>query len=65
MKRQDPLEPLEKKIPTRIIISNKMVFLFLLLTDFTCSQLPPFKTRRLVYEKVPGRRDGQTRLRFF
>ncbi|KAM9082636.1 protein shortage in chiasmata 1 ortholog isoform 8-T9 [Megaptera novaeangliae] len=35
------------------------------LTDFTCSQLPPFKTRRLVYEKVPGRRDGQTRLRFF
>ncbi|XP_067599762.1 protein shortage in chiasmata 1 ortholog [Pseudorca crassidens] len=35
------------------------------LTDFTCSQLPPFKKRRLVYEKVPGRRDGQTRLRFF
>ncbi|XP_059957770.1 protein shortage in chiasmata 1 ortholog [Mesoplodon densirostris] len=35
------------------------------LTDFTCSQLPPFKKQRLVYEKVPGRRDGQTRLRFF
>ncbi|XP_058927530.1 protein shortage in chiasmata 1 ortholog [Kogia breviceps] len=34
-------------------------------TDFTCSQLPPFKKRRLVYEKVPGRHDGQTRLRFF
>ncbi|XP_059869316.1 protein shortage in chiasmata 1 ortholog [Delphinus delphis] len=35
------------------------------LPDFTCSQLPPFKKRRLVYEKVPGRHDGQTRLRFF
>ncbi|XP_077625920.1 protein shortage in chiasmata 1 ortholog [Crocuta crocuta] len=35
------------------------------LPDFTCSQLPQFKKRRLVYEKVPGRVDGQTRLRFF
>ncbi|XP_032334071.1 protein shortage in chiasmata 1 ortholog isoform X1 [Camelus ferus] len=35
------------------------------LTDFTCSPLPQFKKRRLVYEKVPGRLDGQTRLRFF
>ncbi|KAK1334243.1 hypothetical protein QTO34_005245 [Cnephaeus nilssonii] len=35
------------------------------LTDLTCSQLPQFKKRRLVYEKVPGRADGQTRLRFF
>ncbi|XP_004677489.1 PREDICTED: uncharacterized protein C9orf84 homolog [Condylura cristata] len=35
------------------------------LTDFMCSQLPQFKKRRLVYEKVPGRADGQTRLRFF
>nr|KAF6434449.1 shortage in chiasmata 1 [Molossus molossus] len=35
------------------------------LTDFTCSQLPQFKKRRLLYEKVPGRVDGQTRLRFF
>lgn len=42
-----------------------MVFLFLLLTDLTSSQLPQFKKRRLVYEKVPGRADGQTRLRFF
>ncbi|XP_045670780.1 protein shortage in chiasmata 1 ortholog [Ursus americanus] len=35
------------------------------LPDFMCSQLPKFKKRRLVYEKVPGRVDGQTRLRFF
>lgn len=35
------------------------------LTDLTCSQLPQFKKRRLMYEKVPGRADGQTRLRFF
>nr|XP_044634983.1 protein shortage in chiasmata 1 ortholog isoform X1 [Equus asinus] len=35
------------------------------LTDFMCSQLPQFKKRRLVYEKIPGRADGQTRLRFF
>lgn len=35
------------------------------LTDFTCSQLPQFKKQRLLYEKVPGRVDGQTRLRFF
>ncbi|KAG8508591.1 Protein shortage in chiasmata 1 [Galemys pyrenaicus] len=35
------------------------------LTDFMCSQIPQFKKRRLVYEKVPGRADGQTRLRFF
>ncbi|KAM9642251.1 LOW QUALITY PROTEIN: protein shortage in chiasmata 1 ortholog [Trichechus inunguis] len=35
------------------------------LTGFMYSQLPQFKKRRLVYEKVPGRPDGQTRLRFF
>uniref|UniRef100_G1PD96 Shortage in chiasmata 1 n=1 Tax=Myotis lucifugus TaxID=59463 RepID=G1PD96_MYOLU len=35
------------------------------LTDLPSSQLPQFKKRRLVYEKVPGRADGQTRLRFF
>ncbi|KAM5329768.1 LOW QUALITY PROTEIN: protein shortage in chiasmata 1 ortholog [Glossophaga mutica] len=36
------------------------------LTESTCSQQPPqFKKRRLVYEKVPGRVDGQTRLRFY
>ncbi|XP_069867720.1 protein shortage in chiasmata 1 ortholog [Dipodomys merriami] len=29
------------------------------------SKLPPQKKRRLMYEKVPGRSDGQTRLRFF
>ncbi|XP_004647331.1 uncharacterized protein C9orf84 homolog [Octodon degus] len=35
------------------------------LTDVMYSQLPQLKKRRLVYEKVPGRADGQTRLRFF
>ncbi|XP_055973266.1 protein shortage in chiasmata 1 ortholog [Sorex fumeus] len=35
------------------------------LTGGMCSQLPQFKKRRLVYEKVPGRVDGQTRLKFF
>ncbi|XP_058158525.1 protein shortage in chiasmata 1 ortholog [Dasypus novemcinctus] len=34
-------------------------------SGFMYSQLPQFKKRRLVYEKVPGRVDGQTRLRFF
>nr|XP_012592160.1 uncharacterized protein C9orf84 homolog isoform X1 [Microcebus murinus] len=36
-----------------------------LLTDFMYSPLPQFKKRRLAYEKVPGRVDGQTRLKFF
>ncbi|XP_019605083.2 LOW QUALITY PROTEIN: protein shortage in chiasmata 1 ortholog [Rhinolophus sinicus] len=35
------------------------------LTDFMCTQLPQCKKQRLVYEKIPGRVDGQTRLRFF
>uniref|UniRef100_A0A8C9IBW3 Shortage in chiasmata 1 n=1 Tax=Piliocolobus tephrosceles TaxID=591936 RepID=A0A8C9IBW3_9PRIM len=35
------------------------------LTGFMYSQVPQFKKRRLAYEKVPGRVDGQTRLRFF
>ncbi|XP_072454186.1 protein shortage in chiasmata 1 ortholog isoform X2 [Notamacropus eugenii] len=35
------------------------------LTDLIYSQQPQIKKRRLVYEKVPGRTDGQTRLRFF
>ncbi|KAM6182158.1 protein shortage in chiasmata 1 ortholog [Erethizon dorsatum] len=35
------------------------------LTGVMYSQLPQLKKRRLVYEKVPGRADGQTRLRFF
>uniref|UniRef100_A0A8C0VVL7 Shortage in chiasmata 1 n=1 Tax=Castor canadensis TaxID=51338 RepID=A0A8C0VVL7_CASCN len=35
------------------------------LTGLTYSQLPLLKKRRLMYEKVPGRGDGQTRLRFF
>ncbi|XP_008575789.1 PREDICTED: uncharacterized protein C9orf84 homolog [Galeopterus variegatus] len=35
------------------------------LTGFTYLQLPQSKKRRLVYEKVPGRVDGQTRLKFF
>ncbi|XP_076998047.1 protein shortage in chiasmata 1 ortholog [Tamandua tetradactyla] len=34
-------------------------------SDSVYLQLPQFKKRRLVYEKVPGRVDGQTRLRFF
>lgn len=42
-----------------------MAFLFLPLTDFMGSQPPQCKKRRLVYEKVPGRVDGQTRLRFY
>uniref|UniRef100_A0A8C9DIZ6 Shortage in chiasmata 1 n=1 Tax=Prolemur simus TaxID=1328070 RepID=A0A8C9DIZ6_PROSS len=35
------------------------------LTGFMYSPPPQFKKRRLVYEKVPGRADGQTRLKFF
>ncbi|KAF6127170.1 shortage in chiasmata 1 [Phyllostomus discolor] len=35
------------------------------LTESTCSEQLQFKKRRLVYEKVPGRVDGQTRLRFY
>ncbi|XP_064235023.1 protein shortage in chiasmata 1 ortholog [Aotus nancymaae] len=35
------------------------------LTGLMYSQRPQFKKRRLAYEKVPGRVDGQTRLRFF
>ncbi|XP_069328252.1 protein shortage in chiasmata 1 ortholog [Eulemur rufifrons] len=35
------------------------------LTGFMYSPPPQFKKRRLVYEKVPGRVDGQTRLKFF
>uniref|UniRef100_H0X473 Shortage in chiasmata 1 n=1 Tax=Otolemur garnettii TaxID=30611 RepID=H0X473_OTOGA len=34
-------------------------------TGFMSSQLPQFKKQRLMYEKVPGRTDGQTRLKFF
>ncbi|XP_044535070.1 protein shortage in chiasmata 1 ortholog [Gracilinanus agilis] len=35
------------------------------LTDLMHSQQPQLKKRRLVIEKVPGRNDGQTRLKFF
>ncbi|XP_053512523.1 protein shortage in chiasmata 1 ortholog isoform X1 [Artibeus jamaicensis] len=35
------------------------------LTESTCLQRPQSKKQRLVYEKVPGRVDGQTRLRFY
>ncbi|XP_078008985.1 protein shortage in chiasmata 1 ortholog [Phascolarctos cinereus] len=35
------------------------------LTDLIYSQQPQCKKRRLVYEKVPGRTDGQTRFKFF
>lgn len=43
---------------------NKVVSLFFLLTGLMYSQVPQPKKRRLMYEKVPGRMDGQTRLRF-
>lgn len=39
-------------------------FSFLLFTDLMYSQVPQPKKRRLMYEKVPGRVDGQTRLKF-
>ncbi|XP_019491337.1 PREDICTED: LOW QUALITY PROTEIN: uncharacterized protein C9orf84 homolog [Hipposideros armiger] len=35
------------------------------LTGLMCAQLPQRKKQRLMYEKIPGRVDGQTRLRFF
>ncbi|XP_041256130.1 protein shortage in chiasmata 1 ortholog [Onychostruthus taczanowskii] len=34
-------------------------------TDSGFSEVQAFKKRRLTYERVPGRRDGQTRLKFF
>ncbi|KAM3655193.1 protein shortage in chiasmata 1 ortholog [Ammospiza maritima maritima] len=34
-------------------------------TDSGFPELQEFKKRRLTYERVPGRRDGQTRLKFF
>ncbi|XP_063279298.1 protein shortage in chiasmata 1 ortholog [Prinia subflava] len=34
-------------------------------TNFGFPEVPEFKKRRLTYERVPGRRDGQTRLKFF
>ncbi|XP_009068746.1 PREDICTED: uncharacterized protein C9orf84 homolog, partial [Acanthisitta chloris] len=34
-------------------------------TDSGFPELPDFKKRRLTYERVPGRSDGQTRLKFF
>ncbi|XP_074669737.1 protein shortage in chiasmata 1 ortholog [Strix aluco] len=34
-------------------------------TDSGYAELPEFKKRRLTYERVPGRSDGQTRLKFF
>eukprot|EP00076_Gallus_gallus_P035350 XP_025000888.1 uncharacterized protein C9orf84 homolog [Gallus gallus] len=35
------------------------------LTDLGFEQVPRTKKRRLMYERVPGRADGQTRLKFF
>ncbi|KAM5260593.1 protein shortage in chiasmata 1 ortholog [Hipposideros larvatus] len=35
------------------------------LSGLMCAQLPQRKKQRLMYEKIPGRVDGQTRLRFF
>ncbi|XP_032775584.1 protein shortage in chiasmata 1 ortholog isoform X2 [Strigops habroptila] len=34
-------------------------------TDSGFAEVPEFKKRRLTYERVPGRSDGQTRLKFF
>ncbi|KAM8983784.1 protein shortage in chiasmata 1 ortholog isoform 3-T4 [Ara ararauna] len=34
-------------------------------TDSGFAEVPEFKKRRLIYERVPGRSDGQTRLKFF
>ncbi|KAM6187508.1 protein shortage in chiasmata 1 ortholog [Sarcoramphus papa] len=34
-------------------------------TDSGFAEVPKFKKRRLTYERVPGRSDGQTRLKFF
>ncbi|XP_010289046.1 PREDICTED: uncharacterized protein C9orf84 homolog, partial [Phaethon lepturus] len=34
-------------------------------TDLGFAEVPEFKKRRLTYERVPGRSDGQTRLKFF
>ncbi|XP_075596540.1 protein shortage in chiasmata 1 ortholog [Balearica regulorum gibbericeps] len=34
-------------------------------TDSGFVEVPEFKKRRLTYERVPGRSDGQTRLKFF
>uniref|UniRef100_A0A8D0F5P1 Shortage in chiasmata 1 n=1 Tax=Strix occidentalis caurina TaxID=311401 RepID=A0A8D0F5P1_STROC len=34
-------------------------------TGMSKAKLPEFKKRRLTYERVPGRSDGQTRLKFF
>ncbi|XP_053787498.1 protein shortage in chiasmata 1 ortholog [Vidua chalybeata] len=34
-------------------------------TDSEFPEVQEFKKRRLTYERVPGRRDGQTRLKFF
>ncbi|XP_068280011.1 protein shortage in chiasmata 1 ortholog [Nyctibius grandis] len=34
-------------------------------TDSEFAEVSEFKKRRLTYERVPGRRDGQTRLKFF
>ncbi|XP_010576486.1 PREDICTED: uncharacterized protein C9orf84 homolog [Haliaeetus leucocephalus] len=34
-------------------------------TDPQFAEAPKFKKRRLTYERVPGRRDGQTRLKLF
>ncbi|XP_026722295.1 protein shortage in chiasmata 1 ortholog [Athene cunicularia] len=34
-------------------------------TDSGNAELPQFKKRRLTYERVPGRSDGQTHLKFF
>ncbi|XP_069736772.1 protein shortage in chiasmata 1 ortholog [Phaenicophaeus curvirostris] len=34
-------------------------------TDSGFAEVPDFKKKRLTYERVPGRSDGQTRLKFF
>ncbi|TRZ04526.1 hypothetical protein DNTS_014377 [Danionella cerebrum] len=33
--------------------------------EFSDTEFPHFKRGKLLFERVPGRNDGQTRLRFF
>ncbi|KAM6227869.1 protein shortage in chiasmata 1 ortholog [Spheniscus humboldti] len=41
------------------------IFFFISFPDSGFAEVPEFKKMRLTYERVPGRSDGQTRLKFF
>uniref|UniRef100_A0A663FC14 Uncharacterized protein n=1 Tax=Aquila chrysaetos chrysaetos TaxID=223781 RepID=A0A663FC14_AQUCH len=45
--------------------SSHIYFLSTSFPDPQFAEAPKFKKRRLTYERVPGRRDGQTRLKLF